>query len=436
MFTNIQIENYEGINKKIELDFISKGRNRSDFNCYYNVDNRISINRIIGILGSNSTGKTSIVSAIGFIGSFLETPIWLDSIIDSMRKVDENNNLSESEKEDIKKKLDFIKDGPSFQNQNIDSGNKDTFLSIEMYINTKDDFTGFYKYSLEYNGEYNMVLNEKLDYKKSLKSFYKNIVISQQDTKSKVGDLYRNYRNLKDMNVDFNNIDNNSLVFKYVEIFIKHYLVDSTICMADTFESIDENSFIKELDSEDKISFYSNILNMIDARLVNFKKENDKIYIINNKGNKLKFRNLSDGTLRCLSILKHMIEIVKNGGILVIDELELNLSMDLIKLLINIFINSSSESQLIFTTNISQIFDVEDIDGKYIFKQDMVQLLYTDDNENANIKKLLDYRDENGARIKNLQTFCKKYSENKMKLGFSNYKIEKVLNSSKNIQNF
>ena len=164
--------------------------------------------------------------------------------------------------------------------------------------------------------------------------------------------------------------------------------------------------------------------------------ENDKIYIINNKGNKLKFEYLSDGTLRCLTILCYMIEIVKNGGILVIDELELNLSMDLIKLLINIFINSSSESQLIFTTNISQIFDVEDIEGKYIFKQDMVQLLYTDDNEKANIKKLLDYRDENGARIKNLQAFCKKYSENKMKLGFSNYKIEKVLNSSKNIQNF
>ena len=175
---------------------------------------------------------------------------------------------------------------------------------------------------------------------------------------------------------------------------------------------------------------------MIDARLINLQKENDKIYIINNKGNKLKFEYLSDGTLRCLTILYNMVKIVKNGGILVIDELELNLSMDLIKLLINLFINSSSESQLIFTTNISQIFDVEDIDGKYIFKQDMVQLLYTDDNENANIKKLLDYRDENGARIKNLQTFCKKYSENKMKLGFSNYKIEKVLNSSKNIQNF
>lgn len=436
MFTNIQIENYEGINKKIELDFISKGRNRNNFNCYYNVDNTTYINRIIGILGSNSTGKTSIVSAIGFIGSFLQTPIFLDSIIDSMRKIDENKNLSEVEKEDLKKKLNFIKDGPSFQNQNVNSGNKDTFLSVEMYINTKDDYTGFYKYSLEYNGKYNMVLKEKLEYKKNLKSLYKNIVSSQQDTKSKVGDLYRNYRNLKDMNVDFTNIDNNALVFKYIEIFIRHYLLDSTICMADSFENIDEEKFIRELNSEEKLSFYSNILNMIDARLVKFQKEDDKIYIINNKDNKLKFKNLSDGTLRCLTILYDIIEIVENGGILVIDELELNLSMDLIKLLINIFINSSSKSQLIFTTNISQIFDIEDTEEKYIFKQDMVQLLYTDDNENSNIKKLLDYRDENGARIKNLQAFCKKYSDNKMKLGFSNYKIEKILNSSKNIQNF
>lgn len=436
MFTNIQIENYEGINKKIDLDFISKGRNRNNFNCYSNVDNRISINRIIGILGSNSTGKTSIISAIGFIGSFLETPILLDSIIDSIRKVDENSNLSDNEKEDWKKKLNIIKDGPSFQNQNIDSGNKDTFLSVEMYINTKNDFTGFYKYSLKYSGEYNMVLREELEYKKSFKSLYKNIVSSQQDTKSKVGDLYRNYKNLKDMNANLSNIDEKSVLFKYIEVFIKHYLRDSKICSADSFENIDEDDFIKELDSDEKISFYSNILNMIDTRLDKFKLDNNNIYIINNKGNKLKFRYLSDGTLRCLTILCYMIEIVKNGGILVIDELELNLSMDLIKLLINIFINSSSESQLIFTTNISQIFDVEDIEGKYIFKQDMVQLLYTDDNENANIKKLLDYRDENGARIKNLQAFCKKYSENKMKLGFSNYKIEKVLNSSKNIQNF
>lgn len=436
MFSKIHIENYKGINKKIELDFIAKGRNRDNSNCYYNIDNRTSINRIIGILGSNSTGKTSIVSALMFIGSFLQTPIFLDSLINTIREIEEDNDLSEKEKETLKKKVNLIKNGPSFQNQNINSEAKSTFLSVEMYIDSKENYTGFYQYTLEYSREYNMVLRESLDYKKNLKAIYRTIISNEKDTKSKVGDLYRNYKNLIDMNVKLSDKENNSNLFKYIETFIENYLDNTRVFYASNLINIDEEDFIEELNSKEKISFYSNILNMIDARLINLQKENDKIYIINNKGNKLKFEYLSDGTLRCLTILYNMVKIVKNGGILVIDELELNLSMDLIKLLINLFINSSSESQLIFTTNISQIFDVEDIDGKYIFKQDMVQLLYTDDNENANIKKLLDYRDENGARIKNLQTFCKKYSENKMKLGFSNYKIEKVLNSSKNIQNF
>jgi len=102
MFTNIYLDNFLGISAPIELDFISKSRNKGDNSSVIKIEEGIYINKIIGIIGGNASGKTSILRAITTIGSILTSPIYQFNVEDKFN--------------DIQKLLD--KD-PSSENQKL-----------------------------------------------------------------------------------------------------------------------------------------------------------------------------------------------------------------------------------------------------------------------------------------------------------------------------
>lgn len=54
MFTKIYIDNIEGIENPITIDFISKSRNKSNNLSLYKTNDDIYINRLLGIIGGNS----------------------------------------------------------------------------------------------------------------------------------------------------------------------------------------------------------------------------------------------------------------------------------------------------------------------------------------------------------------------------------------------
>lgn len=437
MFTKIEIENFYGINNKLTLDFVTKSRNRLDSNSFFSIENK-SVNKLVGILGGNSTGKSSIIHAIGFIGNFLDTPLTSARLDEMISKLEEKEDINDIEKNHALSLLKSYAKGPNFNNQNVDSNNDTSTILVEMYISSNNsNFSGFYQYTLSFNGKFNFVEKESLKFKKNIKNVYKEIVFNTQDTKSKVGELCHNYYNLKKMNQSLDESNENIIKFKFCDTFISHYLNNSKICTSDTIENLEEHEIIEELYKEENINFYSKVLNVIDNRLNKFILINDRVYVINRKQNKLKYSHLSDGTKRCLSLVKMILEVTKNNGVLVIDELELNLSIDLIEVLLNIFLENKCTSQLIFTSNMSQVFDVLNQNNEKIFKQDMIQVLSrkADDDDSITIQKLLDIRID-GKRIKNLSSINRLYSGKKISIHPTTQTIKDIIDTYKNIQNF
>lgn len=67
MFTKLCIENFEGILNRIEFNFIAKSRNKDKQLSLYKTHDGKYINKLVGILAGNASGKTTIIDALGTI---------------------------------------------------------------------------------------------------------------------------------------------------------------------------------------------------------------------------------------------------------------------------------------------------------------------------------------------------------------------------------
>lgn len=103
--------------------------------------------------------------------------------------------------------------------------------------------------------------------------------------------------------------------------------------------------------------------------------EQTKINTIH-KGVNFDFEEESDGTMRLFSLIGPWIDALKNGKILVVDELDTKLHHFLNVFLINLFhdpTQNKKNSQLIFTTHNTNLLDIQDI-----FRRD--QIWFTEKN--------------------------------------------------------
>lgn len=102
MFTKIFIDNFLDISEPIMLDFISQSRNKDTLNSVIKIEEGIYINKLIGIIGGNASGKTSILRAINMIGQLLVSPIIQFDINDKMNSIKEllekDNNFDDRKK--------------------------------------------------------------------------------------------------------------------------------------------------------------------------------------------------------------------------------------------------------------------------------------------------------------------------------------------------
>lgn len=104
---------------------------------------------------------------------------------------------------------------------------------------------------------------------------------------------------------------------------------------------------------------------------------------------------LSSGTIKGSTILNKIAFVMKNGGYLIIDEIENHLHKKLVQLLINIFNDDDinvSGATMIFTTHYSEIFDsVDRKDNIYVLIRDekftSIALRYSDIINRNDIKK-------------------------------------------------
>ena len=71
MFNRIIINNILGINNKVELNFIAGPKKKEKKETVIEIEPNINVNKVIGIIGPNASGKSSIIHSLLELRIFL-----------------------------------------------------------------------------------------------------------------------------------------------------------------------------------------------------------------------------------------------------------------------------------------------------------------------------------------------------------------------------
>lgn len=353
MFNKIVINNILGINNKIELDFMAVPK-KKEKNTIMEIEPYINVNKIIGIIGPNASGKSSVIH------SLLELRVFLAQY-EILARAKERND---------EKMLKYITNR-FLPERNFENLEEKSEIVLEMYI-PNGEIPGYYIYSLVYDNE---KLNEKLIYKKKYKS-KKQIIVEDFNTDSKRSDIgYKCfYRDsiLKDYEAVGKQLVNKfNETIKYYNTFYQYYVGESIYQIGvddvDYINMQETIDFIKQ--NEDIIK---GLLKIVDSKIigVDFEKDEDGDEIVKfetQKNVKLNIWDLSTGTRRILQLLITIIKTIENNGVMLCDEIETALHKELVQLIIQLYLKNNNYSQLIFTTRDPEILDQSNMrnDQKY-----------------------------------------------------------------------
>lgn len=216
--------------------------------------------------------------------------------------------------------------------------------------------------------------------------------------------------------------------YKYINVFFKHYIKNSDIIGIDIFDFIEDMSFVKFYKKNPQIM--ESIIKIIDPKVksIRMKSDNDEEELIYEMktGGSITRENLSAGTKRFLNLVLNALEVISKKGNLLIDEIELNMHKELIFLILRLFIQLDNNStQIIFTTNLPEIFDCINEENQKIFKQDAIYLL-NNINGNIEVKKMSKIKIDN-KRIKGDALVSTIYKKEKIIVQPNKNRIDKFL---------
>lgn len=383
MFTKVCVENFEGILNRIEFDFIARSRKKDEQISLYKTHDGIYINKLVGILAGNASGKTTVIDALGTLGSLMLRPIMRFDYKEQRKKIHDLLKNMKYDKDVMEQMLEKIKNSVIVEFQNVSKPNEDTYIEVEMYIED-GDLTGYYNYKLQINGKSKKIIKEQFSYRKNYKDNQEDILNLQDTTECQLYYINRYHDNM----IDLEMINKEKLEYKYkfINVFFNHYIKNSEIIGIDIPDFIEDMSFIKFYKNNSKLM--ESIIKIIDPKIdkIKMKPDNDEeelIYELKTGGN-ITRESLSKGTTRFLNLVLNAIKVINKRGVLLIDEIELNMHKELIFLILRLFVQLDDNStQIIFTTNLPEIFDCLNGEEKKLFKQDAIYLL---NNINGNVE--------------------------------------------------
>ncbi len=385
MIVRSVIKNFMGIENEIIIDCLASNKIKRSDNPFVSTDDGVNILRNIGIIGSNGSGKTSILNAFATIQTFVNFPF--------RKSANKNKNFIEQIKQLPKEMLEEILD--DFNNLKLPTANinhslEDTYISMEMYIpDNGHNICGYYTYSLLYDYDYkkNGVKEEKLTYKKRFNSKREITIFSVNNIiESQLGStlLYKNNNlNITNEFIEYYDTIGNEIINNMDFIFVG--------------DSVNLNSFYKN----HKVVF-NKLCNLADDKIVKTdieKKDNQEIIIFLNKdNNKLYFEQLSVGTKKIIILGCKLINSIENNRIVFVDEIEMSLHPSLAIFLVMIIqkLKKKTFNQLFFTTHSIDL--AIHVDNDQLYYIDNRQNKYSFFNISDSIKKGIITKDKNIER--------------------------------------
>ncbi len=305
---------------------------------------KTEISNIIALKGANASGKTNVLKVLSFLQSFVTNSF---------------SNLKPEEK---------IRFSSFFDNDEV------TEIYIVFLANNIE-----YKYELTLTNE--KVINEKI-----YRTDKRETLIIERDT-SNIVTAVSNYKELKSIKILRNNASIVSIAKQYgIKVIDEIYDLFNFITNVDELGKLENKDRFLDYrevskyyyENEKFLEFITDFLKKADTGIdkIQILKEKDPesgetIYIplfyykIDGKKKILTYYDQSSGTQSLYSQLHLYVFVLGQGGVLVLDEFDINLHPDLLPMLLDLFEDKSintQNAQFIFTTH---NYDIMDRFGKY-----------------------------------------------------------------------
>lgn len=323
--------------------------------------------KVAAIYGANASGKSNLYLAMTYFQNI---------IMESL------NNVDDGESSAIEKYYEPF----SFENDNRENSE---FQIVEIL----GDFE--YRYGFEYNAE--CVVAEWL-YRKNLKTNRKAVIFERTTETVEFGaslrkecDLYREQIPVETLVLSFfNKLKLKTDIFKEVYSGIMDTLVVPTDFCEDT--RILEVLLPKVID-HDKEKLLE-FLNAIDAGIKNIeydKSQKEIKFVTYHKGwdgkeYPLDLYSESEGTIKSIMLFIYARTAIRNNRSLFVDELNVKLHPLLLKFIIDLFYDSNSTAQLIYTTHDTTLMD------KKFFRRDQIWFVQKDEYGYSELVALSDFK--------------------------------------------
>lgn len=364
MIIKATIKNFMGIEKEVSISCLSNNKIKRNNNFIIKNENDESILKAIGIIGSNGSGKTSLLKAIATIQTFITFP-YRKSSEKSKAFVEQIKSLPDELLNQLLQSINNL----NLPSQNVNNPLDDTIIELELFIpqDKKDEniISGIYKYRLVYDSNYNIngVKEESLYYRKKINSkkiikifSVNNIIESEIGTKL----LYQNNTIISEnKDIKYYHSFGNEIMHKFEFMFNGDFL---------DFDA-DEKYLIDILEKNKKR--FVNLCSLADDKIIDviIENKNDKknLFFINNKNNKLRFDQLSTGTKKIILYGNRILFALENNKNLFIDEMENSLHPSLACFLLQLvgYPIKNSYSQIFFTTHSIFLSSLLDNDQLY-----------------------------------------------------------------------
>ncbi len=419
MIVKLELENIGPYTNKITLDFRVNKRDKDLQDTIYTLPDGEIVSKVVGIIAGNAYGKTTILRALNSVGSFINNPIINKEV---------NNYVDKIKEEEIRS---YLKEWGTLSLISTNkSSDKLGTINVEMYIDSNDEYSGYYIYTLKYDNNYikNGVKEESLKFKKKYNSkITKEILKIENNTVSEIGHkiAYKsNYLN------DLTGKSKDNLLEKinYYETFYNRYIKESSTLGAENY-IFPEEYIIDEIDeNKDLIKYFINLADdeIKDLEIDKTDIENEKLFFIYNSF-KLRYNSISTATKKLCGIATNFYKATKKGGVFLIDELDNSLNKNISDFIIKLYSTKikNSTSQIIFTTNNADV-----LSG---LRRDQIFIIEKNNQINSVVKYLNFIDKKTNKRSRKDWSFTKAYNDNIIKNFPTKQNIKEMTEYIKNI---
>lgn len=402
MIYEFNFKNFRSYKTNAGIDFTAKPIGEFKNTLIVQKHDKTELLPVCAIYGPNGGGKSSVLFALLALRNIIIEPL-----VQMVFMKSKNEKLASLSIEELQDTIKPISVGEAYYKWDSKSSNEPTEFSILFSLDN-------HKYRYEISILRNIIYEENLFFE-DLKNGSVCSIFER--------DREEIYLDEKLQSVNIEQINESLPILSYIAMFKNIDVIDEVIKFFLRIQIVDfdkpsqDRKILVSALEKDKCQILRILNSMgIDICDINIEYTEDgkvnKIYtkhlLENGDKKELQFEEESSGTRKIFSILPVILNVIKNGNLLVIDELDAKLHPVLLQRIIEMFTNpkiNTKGAQLLFTSH-----DLTTMNNK-VFRRDEIWFSAINAYDESVLYSLVDFRKESGDKPRNDENYNKQYLE-------------------------